>query len=86
VLASGLTIKPIGEAVVQMGDHLFPPEQIEFQHVLAHALDHLASLNTYDQQIQNALETGWQEILRGRLPRPAGCLQRTPVREIALTH
>jgi hypothetical protein len=83
---SDLTIKPIGEIMIQMGNHLFPPEQIEFQHVLAHALDHLASLNTYDQQIQAALETGWQEILQPRQPKPAGCLQRTPVREVALAH
>jgi hypothetical protein len=77
-ITSQLVIKPIGEIMLQIGDHLFPPEQIEFQHVLAHALDHLASLNTYDQEIQAALETGWQEILRPRLPKPAGCLQRTP--------
>lgn len=83
---SKLAIKPVGEILGQRGDHLFPPEHIEFQHVLAHALDHLASLNTYDEQIQAALEADWQEVLQSRQPRPAGCLQRAPVRQVALAH
>ena len=74
-----ISLTPIGEITAQYGDQLFPPEQIERQHVLAHALDHLASLNTYDASIQSALETEWQAILRPRQPRPAGCLQRSPV-------
>jgi hypothetical protein len=74
-----ISLTPIGEIAAQYGDQLFPPEQIERQHVLAHALDHLASLNTYDVSIQTTLETEWQAILRPRQPKPAGCLQRSPV-------
>ena len=71
-----IIFEPIGEISAQYGDHLFPSEQIERQHVLAHALDHLASLNTYDLMIQAALEAEWQELLKARQPKPAGCLQR----------
>jgi hypothetical protein len=72
-----IMLAPIGEIAARFGDQLFPPEQIERQHVLAHALDHLASLNTYDPSIQTTLETDWQAILRSRQPKPAGCLQRS---------
>ena len=74
---SRIVLAPIGEITAQYGDQLFPPEQIERQHVLAHALDHLASLNTYDLSIQTTLEAEWQAILRSRQPKPAGCLQRS---------
>lgn len=74
-----LMLTPIGEITASYGDQLFPPEQIERQHVLAHALDHLAALNTYDISIQSALETEWQDILRPRQPKPAGCLQKAPI-------
>lgn len=74
---SRIVLAPIGEIAAQYGDQLFPPEQIERQHVLAHALDHLASLNTYDLSIQTTLESEWQTILRSRQPKPAGCLQRS---------
>ncbi|HEY3991927.1 MAG TPA: hypothetical protein VGM01_03500 [Ktedonobacteraceae bacterium] len=75
---SRITLTPVGEITAQYGDQLFPPEQIERQHVLAHALDHLASLNTYDLSIQTTLEIEWQTLLRSRQPKPAGCLQRSP--------
>ena len=65
----------IGEITAQYGDQLFPPESIERQHVLAHALDHLASLNTYDPSIQTTLEPAWQAILHARQPKPAGELR-----------
>ena len=78
-----ITFKPIGEIAIRYGDQLFPPEQIERQHVLAHALDHLASLNTYDPIIQATLETEWGDILRPRQPRPAGCLQRSLALSVA---
>ena len=69
-------VEPIGAVEAQHGDHLFPPEQIERHYVLAHALDHLASLSTYDPAIQAVLEPGWREILQSRFPKSAGCLQR----------
>ncbi len=78
-----ITLEPIGEIAIQYGDQLFPPEHIERQHVLAHALDHLALLNTYDPIIQATLETEWRDILRPRQPRPAGCLQRPPALSVA---
>lgn len=77
--ARPLSLTPVGEITASYGDHLFPPAQIERQHVLAHALDHLAALNTYDTSIQRALEAEWQDILHPRQPRPAGCLQRAPL-------
>ena len=70
------TIESIGALETQYGDHLFAPLQLEHGNVLAHALDHLASLRTYDPAIQAVLEPEWGEVLRPRLPKSAGCLQR----------
>jgi hypothetical protein len=80
---SQISLTPIGEINARFGDRLFPPEHIERQHVLAHALDHLASLNTYDRSIQATLEFDWQAILSKRQPKPAGCLQRAPIISLA---
>ncbi|HTK11603.1 MAG TPA: hypothetical protein VL485_30810 [Ktedonobacteraceae bacterium] len=67
-------IAPVGTGEILCGNHLFPPERIEQPHVVAHALDHLASLYTYDPAIQAVLEPAWQEILGARVPKPAGYL------------
>ncbi len=67
-------IEPINKMEIQCGDHLFPPSQIGHSSVVAHALDHLASLNTYDPAIQAALEPAWQALLHIRAPKPAGYL------------
>ena len=75
--AARIDAEPIGAIEKQYGTHLFPPEQLEWHHALAHALDHLASLSTYDPAIQAALEPEWRAILRPRCPQPAGCLQRS---------
>jgi len=70
-----ISLEPIGAIATQHGDHLFPPEHIEQHTALAHALDHLASLSTYDPAIKTILESGWREALQPRLPKPAGYLQ-----------
>ena len=54
------------------GDHLYAPEKIEVGHVLEHALDHLAWLSRCDASIQVMLSPEWLEVLRSRLPKPAG--------------
>ena len=71
-----ICVESIGVLETRYGDHLFPPVQLERYNVLAHALDHLASLSTYDPSIQAVLEPEWEEVLRQRLPKSAGCLQR----------
>jgi hypothetical protein len=76
VAAQRIFVEPIGVLEKQYGDHLFAPIELERRNVLAHALDHLASLSTYDPAIQAVLEPDWEEILRPRLPKSAGCLQR----------
>ena len=77
VTAQRICVEPIGALETQYGDHLFAPLQLERCNVLAHALDHLASLSTYDPAIQAVLEPEWGEVLRPRLPKSAGCLQRS---------
>jgi hypothetical protein len=72
--AGRISLRRIGTMKTVCGDHLSPPEQIERDHVLAHALDHLASLSTYDQAIQSVLEPGWFALLRSRHPKSAGYL------------
>ncbi len=73
--ASGrISLRPIATMKTVCGDHISPPKLIERDHVLAHALDHLAALSTYDQAIQNVLEPGWFPLLRCRHPESAGYL------------
>ena len=73
--ASGrISLRPIATMKTVCGDHISPPKLIERDHVLAHALDHLAALSTYDQAIQNVLEPGWFPLLRCRHPKSAGYL------------
>jgi hypothetical protein len=69
-------IELVGVLETQFGDHLFAPFQLDRRNVLAHALDHLASLSTYDPAIQSVLEPEWRDVLRPRIPKTAGCLQR----------
>jgi len=76
VTAERIYIESIGKLETQFGDQLFPPLQLDQHNVLAHALDHLASLSTYDPAIREVLEPEWREVLRPRLPKTAGCLQR----------
>jgi len=83
IAAKRITLEPIA-GTTQQGDQLFPPAQIAWSAVLAHALDHLAALNTYDTAIQRALDPSWQSILPQRAPQPAGCLQRCPPQVAAL--
>jgi hypothetical protein len=70
------SVELAGSLEKQYGDHLFAPLQLDRWNVLAHALDHLASLSTYDPAIQKVLEPEWGEVLRPRLPKAAGCLQK----------
>lgn len=76
VVAKRIYVEPIGALETQYGNQLFPPVQLERHNVLAHALDHLASLSTYDPAIQTVLEPEWEEVLSPRLPKSAGCLQK----------
>jgi hypothetical protein len=75
IASERISVEPIEAAETRYGHHLFPPEQIERHNVLAHALDHLASLSMYDMAIQAVLEPEWREVLWRRSPKPAGCLQ-----------
>ena len=74
-----ISVEPIRAAEIRYGNHLFPPQQIGRHYVLAHALDHLASLSTYDPAIQAILEPEWKEVLQQRYPKPAGGLNRREI-------
>jgi hypothetical protein len=76
VMAQRISIEFVGALETRYGDHLFAPLQFDRRNVLAHALDHLASLSTYDPAIQKVLEPEWREVLKPRLPKSAGCLQK----------
>jgi hypothetical protein len=78
VMARRIYPESIGALETQYGDNLFAPFELDRRNVLAHALDHLASLSTYDPAIQAVLEPEWGEVLRPRSPKSAGCLQRCP--------
>jgi hypothetical protein len=76
VMAQRISIESVGKLEIQYGDHLLAPLQLDRRNVLAHALDHLASLSTYDPAIKAILEPEWREVLRPRMPKSAGCLER----------
>jgi hypothetical protein len=81
-----ILIQRLDEVEQVHGDNLHPPARIELNNILAHALDHLALLNSYDESIDAVLESGWLEVLETRLPQPAGYLaSTTPASENQLT-
>ena len=74
--AQYIAFEPIKAAHIRHGQHHLPPEHLTPSEVLAHALDHLAALSSYDPAIQRVLEPAWEAILYTRRQQPAGCLQR----------
>ena len=73
--AGCFSLKPIGAIEKVQGNNLFPPDRMVRDDILAHALDHLALLSRDDRSIQAVLEPEWMNVLRIRLPRPAGLIQ-----------
>jgi hypothetical protein len=71
-----LVAQPVGKGEQVRGDHLQPPGRIEMNHILAHALDHLALLKRSDASINAVLESSWVQVLETRLPKPAGYVAR----------
>jgi hypothetical protein len=67
----------LGKVEQVHGDNLRPPDRIELDNTLAHALDHLALLHSYDESIKAVLESAWLEVLQKRHPKPAGYLTPT---------
>jgi deazaflavin-dependent oxidoreductase (nitroreductase family) len=65
----------LGKVEQARGDHLSPPEKIEVNNILAHALDHLAMLSNSDERINEVLESGWRGVLETRIPKPAGYVE-----------
>jgi len=79
-----ISIQHIGAIEKVQGNNLFPPEIMERDDVLAHALDHLALLSQDDRSIQSVLEPEWMGVLQTRLPRPAGLMQYVPSSSLQL--
>jgi hypothetical protein len=82
--AGYISIKRIGAIEKVQGNNLFPPDRMERDDILAHALDHLALLSRDDRSIQAVLEPEWMDVLRIRLPRPAGLVQSVPSNSLKL--
>jgi hypothetical protein len=68
-------IERIGAIEKVQRDNLFPPQHMQRDDVLAHALDHLALLSSDDRGIQAVLAPEWRSIFQTRLPKPAGFVQ-----------
>jgi hypothetical protein len=77
VASDRIVAQRLGKVEQVHGDNLHPPGRIEVSNIHAHALDHLAWLNCYDESINVVLESGWLEVLETRLPKPAGYVART---------
>ena len=67
-----LTLRPLGAVMVARSRTLGPPEWMALQHILAHALDHLALLLETDFAIWRALGPQWRAALTQRQRQPAG--------------
>ena len=67
-----LTLRPLGAGMVARSRTLGPPEWMALQHILAHALDHLALLLETDLAIWRALGPLWRAALTQRQRQPAG--------------
>ena len=76
--AGCISIKVIGAIEKVQGSNLLPPDRIERDGVLAHALDHLALLSRNDRSIEAVLQPEWIKVLQMRLPKPAGLVQFVP--------
>jgi len=74
--SNGMVAQYVGKGEAARGDHLQPPGSIALDHILAHALDHLALLKGSDARINAVLEPGWVPVLETRLPKPAGYVTR----------
>jgi len=73
--AGQLSVQPVGSVVVARSGTLGPPEWMALQHILAHALDHLALLLETDFAIWRALGPQWRAALTQRQRQPAGELR-----------
>ena len=82
--AGRIFIEHIGAIEKIQGNNLFPPDRMERDDVLAHALDHLALLSRDDRSIQAVLTPEWMDVLQMRLPRPAGLVQFVPSSSLLL--
>jgi hypothetical protein len=82
--AGCISIKRIGAIEKVQGNNLFPPDKMERDEILAHALDHLALLSHDDRSIQAVLEPEWMDLLQTRLPKPAGLVQYVPSSSLLL--
>ena len=71
--AGRISVRPLAGLRQARGSNIRPPETIRFEHVVAHALDHLAMLVQTDGAVRGALSAPWQSLLRPRQPQPAGC-------------
>jgi len=79
-----ISIERTGAIEKVQGNNLFPPDRMERDDVLAHVLDHLALLSRDDRSIQAVLAPEWMDVLRTRLPRPAGLIQFVPSSSLLL--
>ncbi|SRR6266700_1738790 len=61
---------PVRGRELAQGTALAPPSRIDAEHVVAHALRHLAWLIVQDAAIRRALGPGWQGALRRHRPEP----------------
>jgi hypothetical protein len=78
-----IAMQHVGVVEQVHGDNLHPPEKIELDNLLAHALDHLALLSYYDASIKAVLEAGWLDVLQTRQSQPAGYWRHTDIYDIS---
>jgi hypothetical protein len=76
--AAGFERWPVRGRELAYGTALAPPARIDPEHVVAHALRHLAWLVDHDHAVRAALGPGWRGALRSHRPEPFRLVEAEP--------
>jgi hypothetical protein len=71
---------PVRQRAMAHGTALTPPARIDLEHVVAHALRHLAWLAVADGAVRRALGPEWRSALRRHRAEPFRLFQAQPAR------
>jgi hypothetical protein len=75
---AGFERRPVRGRELAFGTALAPPARIDPEHVVAHALRHLAWLVDHDGAVREALGPGWRGALRPHQPEPFRLVEGEP--------
>jgi hypothetical protein len=78
VQGAGFERRPVLRSELARGTATWPPAAVRVDHVVEHALRHLAWLHVEDPSVRSALEPDWQRRLGQYRPEPFRVFERPP--------